>query len=255
MPCCFLRKRRWNRRELHHGDGALREIWSLSSWKSRIIPNCWLPSFFICSRLYKRTITGPKEKLPVLLHMIRFGSLSPGIEYFCFVVLVPAGQFFTRYWGMIPPRGLPSFSASRSLAQLSLSLTEGLSEATHISKDALASKWAAALPGLLSRKQSHLLSLTLRCAAASALQSTEDSTEITIIQCQGSQFLSHGHINIHRRAHTHRHRHTLLSREDRHEQRACTWTHAHNFSLCECMCACQSLSRLPHAADWENRSH
>lgn len=58
-----------------------------------------------------------------------------------------------------------------------------------------ASKWDAALLSLLSRKQSHLLSLTLCCPASSALQSTEDGTEITIMQRQGSQFHSRSHIS------------------------------------------------------------
>lgn len=133
--------------------------------------------------------------LPTLFYSKRSFLVAPFneglyciIQYFYIVLVVPTTP------GTVPLRflchALSSSSSTHSLA-IPLSLTEGLSEATHISKDARASKWDAAL---LSRKQSHLLSLTLCCPAGSALQSTEDGTEITIMQCQRSQFLSHSHI-------------------------------------------------------------
>lgn len=151
-----------------------------------------------------------------------------------------------------PPSFLTSYSCPLSSSSffscisqpLSFSWTEVLSEATHISKHALGSKWDATLLSLLSRKQSRLLSLMLRCPASSSRQSTEDGTELTIMQWQRRQFSSHGHISAW---------HTLWSREGRHKQRTCTPTHAHTnhkrdvflppmrWYVCVCvLCVCYS---------------
>lgn len=59
-----------------------------------------------------------------------------------------------------------------------VSLTGVLSEDTHISKRAHGSKWDATLLGLLGRKRSRLLSLTLRCPAVSSPQITEDDNYV-----------------------------------------------------------------------------
>lgn len=59
-----------------------------------------------------------------------------------------------------------------------VSLTGVLSEATHISGHAHGSKWDATLLGLLCRKRSRLLSLTLRCLAVSSPQITEDDNYV-----------------------------------------------------------------------------
>lgn len=169
--------------------------------------------------------------------------------------------------GTVPLRflchALSSSSSTHSLA-IPLSLTEGLSEATHISKDARASKWDAAL---LSRKQSHLLSLTLCCPAGSALQSTEDGTEITIMQCQRSQFLSRSYIgtpSAESLTQTHRQHHTSApDRTQAKDMHTNTWTPTlyRTCSLfflffsytyyCRCFAVCVSPAGFPQAADWE----
>lgn len=154
---------------------------------------------------------------------------------------------------------MPSSSFSYNSQPFSFSWTEVLSEATHISKHAQGSKWDATL---LSRKQSRLLSLMLRCPASSSPQSTEDGTELAIMQWQRSQFPSHSHISTW---------HTLSSRKDR-QQSTCTPTHAHanhkssamfffsltgvNVFVCAvCMLQPENPTGLSQADDWENRGH
>lgn len=91
----------------------------------------------------------------------------------------------------------------------------------------------------LCTKQSPLLSLTPRCPASSSLQSTEDGTEIAIMQWQRSHFHSCSHISTW---------HILWRREDWHEQSTCTHTQTTKAVKCQMfmhVCAMCVTQRIP----------